>query len=123
MIDHDNVLPHDLWFQNMVQPFLEHKDVIGVETLRYHYDPHASLLDRYFALFGAGDPLVWYLGKADRLSYIYDTYQESGIVKDCGSILYGSISSGYYDDHWRQWVSCSTSDAYGQCPDSAGDVL
>ena len=85
MIDHDNVLPHDLWFQNMIQPFLEHKDVIGVETLRYHYDPHASLLDRYFALFGAGDPLVWYLGKADRLSYIYDTYQASGIVKDCGA--------------------------------------
>ena len=84
MIDHDNVLPHDLWFQNMVQPFLEQKDVVGVETLRYHYDPRASLLDRYFALFGAGDPLVWYLGKADRLSYIYDTYRLSKDVIDHG---------------------------------------
>lgn len=84
MIDHDNVLPHDLWFQNMVRPFLEKKEVVGVETLRYHYDPHASLLDRYFALFGAGDPLVWYMGKADRLSYIYDTYNASGLAKDCG---------------------------------------
>lgn len=84
MIDHDNVLPHDMWFQNMVKPFLEQKDVVGVETLRYHYDPTTSLLDRYFALFGAGDPLVWYLGKADRLSYIYDTYKASGQVKDHG---------------------------------------
>lgn len=83
MIDHDNVLPHNLWFQNMVQPFLEQKDVVGVETLRYHYDPRTSLLDRYFALFGAGDPLVWYMGKADRLSYIYDSYQASGFIKDC----------------------------------------
>lgn len=84
MIDHDNVLPHNLWFQNMVQPFRQQKDVVGVETLRYHYDPAASLLDRYFALFGAGDPLVWYMGKADRLSYIYDTYVLSGEAKDCG---------------------------------------
>ncbi|MEK7119878.1 MAG: glycosyltransferase, partial [Patescibacteria group bacterium] len=85
MIDHDNVLPHDLWLQNMVQPFLEQKDVVGVETLRYHYDPDTTLLDRYFALFGAGDPLVWYLGKADRLSYIYDTYRLSKDVIDHGS--------------------------------------
>lgn len=84
MIDHDNVLPHDLWLRNMVLPFFEQKDVVGVETLRYHYEPHTSLLDRYFALFGAGDPLVWYLGKADRLSYIYDTYNASGVVRDYG---------------------------------------
>ena len=84
MIDHDNILPHDEWFRNMVQPFLEQKDVVGVETLRYHYDPATTLLDRYFALFGAGDPLVWYLGKADRLSYIYSSYKASGYEKDHG---------------------------------------
>lgn len=85
MIDHDNVLPHNTWLQNMVAPFVLHKEVVGVETLRYHYDPHSSLLDRYFALFGAGDPLVWYMGKADRLSYIYDAYVLSGEARDCGA--------------------------------------
>lgn len=84
MIDHDNVLPHTRWFAHMVKPFLEQKHVIGVETLRYHYDPQTSLIDRYFALFGAGDPLVWYLGKADRLSYIFDRYSLSGKSVDCG---------------------------------------
>lgn len=83
-IDHDNILPHRRWFRNMTKPFLQHKDVVGVETLRYHYDPHVSLLDRYFALFGAGDPLVWYLGKTDRLSYIYDAYNLAGISRDMG---------------------------------------
>lgn len=83
MIDHDNVLPHPKWLQHMVTPFLE-KRVVGVETLRYHYDPKTSLLDRYFALFGAGDPIVWYLGKADRLSYIYDDYVLSGDATDNG---------------------------------------
>ncbi len=85
MIDHDNVLPHPRWLQNMVIPFLEQKQVVGVETLRYHYDPKTSLLDRYFALFGAGDPLVWYLGKADRLSYIYDIYTLNGQATDKGN--------------------------------------
>ena len=88
MIDHDNVLPHHNWFTNMVQPFLEQKRMVGVETLRYHYDPTTSLLDRYFALFGAGDPLVWYLGKADRLSYIYEAYKASGYGKRPGEGYY-----------------------------------
>ncbi len=82
MIDHDNILPHPKWFYNMVRPFLEDNRIVGVETLRYHYDPSTTLLDRYFALYGAGDPLVWYLGKADRLSYIYDRYKASRDVED-----------------------------------------
>ncbi|MFZ5845215.1 MAG: glycosyltransferase [Patescibacteria group bacterium] len=85
MLDHDNVLPHSRWLTNLVQPLLAHQDVIGVETLRYHYDPTTTILDRYFALFGAGDPLVWYLGRADRLSYIYDHYTLAGTATDYGS--------------------------------------
>lgn len=84
MIDHDNVLPHTKWLLNMIKPFIENKEIIGVETLRYHYDKKGTLLDRYFALFGAGDPLAFYLGKADRLSYIYDTYNLRGKAKDVG---------------------------------------
>lgn len=80
MIDHDNVLPHTKWMQKMILPFVEHKEVVGVETLRYQYDTSESLLDRYFALFGTGDPFVWYLGRADRLSYMFDTYNLAGLV-------------------------------------------
>lgn len=80
MIDHDNVLPHPRWFERMVQPFIDDMSIVGVETLRYMYDPEAPLLDRYFALFGSGDPIVWYLGKADRLSYIYDRYCLAGTI-------------------------------------------
>lgn len=84
LVDHDNVLPHPLVLSHAIQPFMEHEEVVGVETLRYHYDSSASLLDRYFALFGAGDPLAWYLGKADRLSYIWDEYRLAGVAKDQG---------------------------------------
>lgn len=80
MIDHDNVLPHPRWFADMVRPLRENPNIAGVETLRYTYEPEGTLLDRYFALFGSGDPLVWYLGKTDRLSYMYDRYTLAGEV-------------------------------------------
>lgn len=85
LIDHDNVLPTALVLRHMVQPLLDYPAVVGVETLRYHYDLNASLLDRYFALFGAGDPLAWYLGKADRLSFLYDRYNLAGRTRDMGA--------------------------------------
>lgn len=84
MIDHDNVLPHKDWLSQMIQPLLNHKEVVGVETLRYKYDKKLSLLDRYFALYGAGDPLAFYLGKADRLSYLYEIYNLLGESRDMG---------------------------------------
>jgi len=85
MIDHDNVLPHNKWLVKMVEPLINNSDVVAVETLRYHYDPKASLLDRYFALFGTGDPLAFYLGKADRLSFIYENYNLHGDYEDKGN--------------------------------------
>ncbi|HLD25135.1 MAG TPA: glycosyltransferase family 2 protein [Patescibacteria group bacterium] len=80
MIDHDNILPHATWFRHMVRPFVEQREVVAAETLRFTYDPRGALLDRYFALFGSGDPIVWYLGKTDRLSYMFDRYTLAGKV-------------------------------------------
>ena len=94
MLDHDNVLPHKLWLSKMLKPFFDHPEVVGTETLRYHYDPSTTLIDRYFALFGAGDPIVWYLGKADRLSFIYDRYNLLGEAKDCGSYYLVKFQAG-----------------------------
>ena len=85
MVDHDNILPHNNWLTHMIEPFIDDPNIVGAETLRYHYDPNTSLLDRYFALFGAADPLVWYMGKADRLSYIHDTYVLAGTSTDRGN--------------------------------------
>lgn len=66
-LDHDNILPHKKWLQNMLRPMIENKDVIGVETLYIHYDKSYSILDRYLGLFGSLDPVAHYLGKVDKL--------------------------------------------------------
>jgi glycosyltransferase involved in cell wall biosynthesis len=84
MLDHDNILPNKDLLKKMVQPFFDYQNLVGVETLRYGYDPKNTLLDRYVALFGVADPLAFYIGKADRVSYIYDKYYEKYNPKDCG---------------------------------------
>lgn len=84
MMDHDNILQSNNLLAKMVKPFLEIKELVGVETLRYHWSRNLTLLDRYFALFAVTDPLAYYLGKADRLSYIYDSYYKKYYPKDLG---------------------------------------
>ncbi len=89
-LDHDNILPHSFWFKRMVGPLMEDRKIVGVETLRYHYDHNDSPLGRFFSLFGVNDSLPFYLGKADRLAYFikspgeYGTFREA-LVKDKGS--------------------------------------
>lgn len=85
MVDHDNVLPHKNWLKSMVIPLINHPEVTASTTLRFTYNANHSIIDRYIALFGATDPVAYYLGKADRLSYIYDTYNLYGKSKDMGS--------------------------------------
>ena len=85
LLDHDNVLPHGEWFNKMVIPFREHKEIVGVEPLRFHYDPNMSVLDRYFALLGGNDPVAYYLHKDSHLSWAYDDYNLVGKSKDMGS--------------------------------------
>ena len=74
LLDHDNILPHKNVLSKMIQPFIEDKEIVGVETTHYHYDRKMTMLDRYFALFGVTDPLAYYLGKADRMPYLIDGY-------------------------------------------------
>jgi glycosyltransferase involved in cell wall biosynthesis len=84
LLDHDNILPHPNWFRKMILPFLENKDIIGVEPLRFHYDPKMSTLDRYFSLLGGNDPVAYYLGKDSHLSWAFDSYNLYGKSKDVG---------------------------------------
>jgi len=84
MLDHDNILPHKNLLKKMVQPFLDHKDMVGVETTHYHYDKKMTILDRYFALFGVTDPLAFYLGKADRMPHWNNGYDKKYFPEDCG---------------------------------------
>jgi glycosyltransferase involved in cell wall biosynthesis len=92
-LDHDNILPHKEWFKNMIKPFLENGKIVGVEPLRFSYDKKMTILDRYFALLGGSDPVVYYLGKDSHLSWAFDNYNLMGLAKDVGSYYVVKFSS------------------------------
>jgi glycosyltransferase involved in cell wall biosynthesis len=83
-IDSDNILPHPDWLNKMCAPFYRNDLIIGVSPLRYHYDKKDSLLNRYFSLFGANDPVAYYFNKRDRLSWAEDRWSLLGEAKDRG---------------------------------------
>jgi glycosyltransferase involved in cell wall biosynthesis len=83
-IDSDNILPHPNWIKEMVHPLLEDQEIVATQPARYHYDPSYSLMNRYFALFGFTDPVAGYLGKADRLSWVNDSWTLLGEVEERG---------------------------------------
>jgi len=80
-IDADNYLPHNNWLLQMVKPFVENKDVIYSQTLRYTYRKKDSPFNRYCALFGVADPVVYYVGRPDRLSWATDKWKYGKITK------------------------------------------
>lgn len=80
LLDADNVLPHEFWIRKQVMPFLSHKEIVGTATLRFAYRKHDTYLNRYFALIGSADPVGMYLGKADKLSYLYDRWNLYGKI-------------------------------------------
>ncbi len=91
-IDADNVLPHKMWLRKMVQPMVEDENIIGSETLRFHYDKKDLILDRYFALLGGVDPVPYYLGKNSKLSWAFEKYNLLGEAKDMGEYFRVKLS-------------------------------
>jgi glycosyltransferase involved in cell wall biosynthesis len=83
----DNILPHRKWLQMMVEPFEREAEIVGAQPWRYTYRSRDSMLDRYFALVGANDPLPLYLGKRDRLSWSEDRWTLAGNLIDRGDYL------------------------------------
>lgn len=79
-LDSDNLITEQDWLKKMVRPFLEDEEIVGTQTLKYSYDKRQSLMNRYFALLGANDPVAYYLGKADRLPWFHEDWNLRGDI-------------------------------------------
>ena len=80
-LESDNILQEQTALSKLVQPFIDDPKIISTFTLHYGLNNRASLLDRYCALFGTSDPVVFYLGKTDREPWYKEKYTKGKIIK------------------------------------------
>ncbi len=83
-VDDDNVLPEKNWLALMISCLKKEPTAVACYPWRYTFEKQAKILNRYFSLFGANDPVAWFLVKADRQSYLADNYKFSGKIQDKG---------------------------------------
>lgn len=83
-IDCDNILPNRNWLKLMVKSLEQETDAVACYTWRYHHNRRDRMLNRYFSLIGANDPVAAYLGRADRQSYIEKDWSLLGQATDKG---------------------------------------
>lgn len=80
----DNMITDKNWLKRMVRPFVENSDIVGTYTLRYEYRREDTPLNRCFSLFGAGDPVAYYMNKRDRIAYFEDKWPLEAPAEDKG---------------------------------------
>ncbi|MFC1646667.1 glycosyltransferase [Patescibacteria group bacterium] len=80
-LDADNYIPNDNWLRQMILPFIENEDVVCTQTMHYAYSSSDTLYNRYGALFGGVDPVVFYLNKLDRVPRYVKKWTRGMILK------------------------------------------
>lgn len=84
-LDTDNFLPSPSWLCDMTLPFREDDAVVCSQTLRYTYRREDTLFNRYVALFGGSDPVAFYVGRPDRITWAQRKWRLGDSVKDRGT--------------------------------------
>ncbi len=87
ILEPDNIMVGTLWLKKMVQPFIDVPHIIGTYSIRNTYEQNMPALTRYFSLIGINDPLVYYLGKSEKLSYCETSYHKGEVLSE---------TKGYY---------------------------
>ncbi len=76
ILEPDNILPSKNWLQQMVQPFVQNRNVVCAFSKYNTYEASMPAFTKYCALFGINDPLLYYLDKSDKLPRFESEYHK-----------------------------------------------
>ena len=118
----DNVLLGDDFLTRMVDAARQ-PGVVGAYPERYAYVKDDTALSRYFALLGANDPLCWWLGKADRQSYLTPTITRSCTRTFSRVEMLPSLGdNGFFLKAFLAKSILTTPERFGSCMDMCEDL-
>lgn len=81
-IDDDNILTHGTWLENLVRSVVD-ENCVGGQVSNFAYRKKSSLPDKYMALYGCGDPAVFYLRRRDHMMKTEKEWRLGGkVLKD-----------------------------------------
>lgn len=81
-IDDDNILPTSTFLSSLVTSVVE-ENCVGGQVAKFAFSKEASLPDQYMALFGCGDPAVYYLRRRDHMMLTEKEWHLGGkVVKE-----------------------------------------
>lgn len=80
-LDDDNELISTDWIKHGVQ-FLElHPNAGSFQSFRFFYSKEMNVINRYNALIGANDPVIFLMGKSDKYPYYENTHKKKSWIK------------------------------------------
>lgn len=84
ILQSDNLPPSRQWIEQMVQPFLENKNIFCTYSAHYSYKKNMSATTRYNALIGANDPLIssYFLDKIEKVPLTVKRYYKGTIIDE-----------------------------------------
>jgi glycosyltransferase involved in cell wall biosynthesis len=81
IIETDNPLPSKEWLNRMVEPFVKEKEIFCTFNTYNSFTKDMSLMTKYCALFGVSDPVLYYLGKSEKMSWHNLRYTKGKALK------------------------------------------
>lgn len=94
LVDSDNVLPTKNWLKKMVAPFTD-PEVLGSEPWEFTYRRKDTLVNRYSALIGMGDPAMYFFGNFDKRSVLSEKWTKVKLEQeDKGEYLKVKLGKG-----------------------------
>lgn len=81
-LETDNIILDSGWLIKMVSPFTENKNIVGTFSMYNTYEENMPMLTKYSALIGVNDPLVYYLGKSEKMPRFETQYKIGEIIDE-----------------------------------------
>lgn len=82
LLEPDNIILDKDWLRKMVRPFMDSNNIVGTFSMYNSYESDMPILTKYSALIGVNDPLVYYLGKSEKMPRFQSHYSLGQLVNE-----------------------------------------
>jgi len=79
-LESDNIIIGNKWLKQMVEPYDFFPEVVGTFSMHNTFNKSMPLLTKYTALIGVNDPLVYYLGKSEKMPLFEKEYTNGKVL-------------------------------------------